>query len=182
MGLCYHRPMELFETLKQRYSVWAYQDKPVPEEALRAVIQAANDAPTAGNLQPFEIVVVRDPVQRKALAKTSHEQWFVAQAPVVLVFFTNTARNREKFGAFADFLALQDATIACAYAMLGATAAGLGTCWIGGFDEKTVSELAGAPAGWRPIAVLPVGYAAEPPKPRERRPLLDLVHEGKARR
>ena len=174
--------MDLLETLKQRYSVRAYKDRPVPEEALKTVLQAANDAPSAGNLQPFEIIVVRDAGTRRALAKTSYEQWFVAQAPVVLVFFTNPDRNREKFGQLgADFFAVQDATIACAYAVLAATAMGLGTCWIGAFHDQEVRDLIGAPASWRPVAILPVGYPADEPKPRERRALGDLVHEGKAR-
>ncbi len=175
--------MDLFEALKERYSVRAYQDRPVPEEALRTVLQAANDAPSAGNLQPFEIIVVRDAATRRALAKTSYEQWFVAQVPVVLVFFTNPERNREKFGQLgADFFAVQDATIACAYSLLAATALGLGTCWIGAFHDQEVRDLAGAPEAWRPVAILPVGYPADSPKPRERRLLSDLVHEGKARR
>jgi nitroreductase len=174
--------MELFETLKQRYSVRAYKDRPVPEEALRAVLQAANDAPSAGNLQPFEIIVVRDAETRRALAKTSYEQWFVAEAPVVLVFFSKPDRNREKFGQLGvDFFAVQDATIACAYSLLAATAVGLGTCWIGAFHDQEVRDLTGAPESWRPVAILPVGYPADTPKPRERRALDDLVHEGKAR-
>ena len=175
--------MDLFETIRERYSARAYNDKPVSEETLRAILQAANDAPSAGNLQPFGVVVVRDSAKRRALAKTSVEQWFVAQAPVVLVFFTNPERNREKYGQRGvDFYAVQDATIACAYAQLAATALGLGTCWIGAFDDATVRAIAGAPATWQPVAILPVGYPADTPKPRERRALADLVHNEQARR
>ena len=175
--------MDLFETIRQRYSARAYHDKPVSEEALRSILQAANDAPSAGNLQPVEVVVVRDSAKRRALAKTSYEQWFIAQAPVVLVFFTNPERNREKYGQRgADFYAVQDATIACAYGQLAATALGLGTCWIGAFDDPTVRDIVGAPATWQPVAILPVGYPADTPKPRERRALGDLVHNEQARR
>ena len=175
--------MELFETLKERYSVRAYKDKPVPEEALRAILQAANDAPSAGNLQPFEIIVVRDAEKRRTLARTCHEQWFIAEAPMVLVFYTNPDRNRKEYGQLGeDFFAVQDATIAVAYAQLAATALGLGTCWIGAFHEPTVRELTGAPDRWRLMAILPIGYPADTPKPRERRALKDLVHDEKARR
>jgi len=175
--------MNLFETIRQRYSVRAYNDKPVSDEILRPILQAANDAPSAGNLQPFEIVVVRDAAKRLALAKTSYEQWFVAQAPVVLVFFTNPERNREKYGQRgADFYAVQDATIACAYAQLAATAIGLGTCWIGAFDDQTVRDITAAPAAWQPVAILPVGYPTDTPKLRERRALGDLMHNEQARR
>ena len=168
--------MELFEAIKQRYSVRAFKDTPVSEASLRAILQAANDAPTAGNLQPFEIMVVRDGEKRHRLAKTSYAQMFVAQAPVVLVFFT-TDRNREKYGQRGvEFFAVQDSAIAVAYAQLAATALGLGTCWIGAFDDAEVRAITGAPVGWRPVAILPVGEPADAPKPRERRALKDIVH------
>ena len=77
---------------------------------------------------------------------------------------------------------MQDATIACAYAQLAATALGLGTCWIGAFDDSMARIIAGAPATWQPVAILPVGYPADTPKPRERRALDDLVHNEQARR
>jgi nitroreductase len=72
---------------------------------------------------------------------------------------------------------IQDATIACTFAMLAATALGLSTVWVGAFNEDQVREIIHAPAGHRPVAMLPIGYAAEVPRIRPRRKLNDLVHQ-----
>jgi nitroreductase len=187
--------MDFFEAISRRFSVRSYRRAPVEEAALQAILEAANSAPSAGNLQAYEIVVVRDPRQRRRLAKARLEKrlkkwlkrWlrkrFIAQAPVALVFVANPDRNRAKYGARgAELYSLQDATIACAYAQLAATAAGLGSCWVGGFDKDIVRHIIGAPAEWQPIAILSIGVPAETAGPRKRRPLSDLVHEEQARR
>ncbi len=174
---------DFFELIRRRYSVRAYKDAPVDEEALNSVLEAATSAPSAGNLQPYEIVLVRDPERRKKLAEAAHEQWFVAEAPVVLVFFADPERSRWRYThRGAELYALQDATIACAYAQLAATAIGLGTCWIGAFNDEEVRHIVSAPATWRPMSMLTIGHAAEPQKASERRAIHDIVHHEKARR
>lgn len=170
--------MNLFEAFQQRRSVRAFQDKPVPESAVQRILEAANIAPSAGNLQAYEIIVVRDPQRRRRLAQAAWDQQFIAEAPVALVFLTNPQRNRDRYGRRgAELYAVQDATVACAYAQLAATALGLATCWVGAYDDDAVAEIVGAPPGWRPVAVLPVGYGAESPPPRPRRPLKELTHD-----
>ena len=76
-----------------------------------------------------------------------------------------------------DLYSVQDASIACAFAMLAATALGLASVWVGAFSEAQVSHLLGLPEDQRPVAMLPIGYAAETPVGRKRRPLGDLIHE-----
>ena len=169
--------MELFEAIRHRYSVRAFQHAPVSEPAVTAILDAANNAPSAGNLQAYEIVIVRDAARKRELAKVSWEQYFLAEAPVVLVFCANPDRNRAKYGVRGtERYCVQDASIACAYAQLAATALGLGTCWIGAFDEADVHRIINAPAAWRPVAILPVGVPADAPKPRGRRALAELGH------
>jgi nitroreductase len=168
--------MEFHQTVEQRYSARAYRDTPVPAADLKFILEAANAAPSAGNLQAYEIVVVRDAAAKERLARISFQQMFIAQAPVVLGFFANPDRNREKYGERGgELYALEDATIACAYAQLAATDRGLATCWIGAFDEKQIQEVVEVPAHWRPVALLPLGTAADQPEPRERRAVADLV-------
>lgn len=175
--------MELFDLMRARFSVRSYQDKPVDEGALRTILESVNGAPSAFNAQAYEVVVVRDPARKEQLAKACFNQMFVAQAPVVLVFFANPNRNREKLGeAAAAVYSHEDATIACDYAHLAAAALGLGSCWIAAYGQQAVSELLGAPASWCPVALLPIGHPAEAAKPRERRPLADLVHDEQARK
>ena len=170
--------MELFEAIRQRYSVRAFKNAPIGDQAEKAILEAANNAPSAGNLQAYEIVVVRDAARKRELAKVSWEQYFLADAPVVLVFCANPDRNREKYGARgAERYCIQDASIACAYVQLAAAALGLGSCWIGAFEEADVQRILKTPAAWRPIAILPVGVPADAAKPRARRPLTNIVHD-----
>lgn len=170
--------MELFDTLHNRYSARAYQNKPVPEADLQRILQAANDAPSAGNMQAYEIVVVRDVERKRKLVKVAWDQEFIAQAPVVLVFLTNPNRNRERYGERgARLYAVQDATVACAHAQLAATALGFATCWVGAYDDDAVAKIIGAPVFMQPVAVLPIGYPADPFCRRPRRPLTDLIHD-----
>ena len=101
----------------------------------------------------------------------------MAQAPVVLVFCAHAARSAGKYGQRgADLYCIQDATIACTFAMLSATALELSTVWVGAFDEGKVSRIINAPQAHRPVAMLPIGYAAEEPRIKGRRSLSDLVH------
>lgn len=163
------------ELLLKRRSIRAYQDKAVDASLLEKVLQAANRAPSAGNLQAYGIAVVRDAARRHELTQLTFGQNWIEQAPVLLVFFADTERNRKTYGDMAEFFALQDATIACAYAELAASAAGLGACWVGAFDDAKVKAIVGAPDSWRTIAFLPIGYAAEAPELRERCPVEQLV-------
>ena len=171
--------MDFFDVISKRFSVRAYQTKPVDDATLEKVLGAANDAPSAVNAQAYEIVVIRDAHKKAEFAKICWNQMFIAQAPVVLAFFANPARNREKLGPEgADAYSHEDATIACAHAHLAATAVGLGACWIAAYDQKAVNGVAGAPATWRSVALLTIGHPAESQPPRVRRQLSDLARKG----
>jgi nitroreductase len=169
--------MEFFETVRERHSIRNYSSLPVEREKLDRILEAANLAPSAANLQSYEIYVVTKVRQRAALAKAASAQGFVLVAPVSLVFCTNPVRLVDRYGERGQNLyAIQDATIACAYAQLAATAQGLGTVWVGAFDPDAVREVVGAPDDIRPVAILPIGYAEGEPEIKGRRPLEDLVH------
>jgi nitroreductase len=168
--------MEFADVVRARRSVRAYRKKPVEPSKLEAVLTAANAAPSAGNLQGYDVVTVKDAAARARLAEASLGQAFVAQAPVVLVFCANARRSGAKYGRRGEALyAVQDATIAAAYAQLAAVDEGLATAWVGAFDEAAVAEIVGAPPHARPVAILPVGYAAEKPEAAGRRAMEDLV-------
>jgi nitroreductase len=170
--------MEFFAALKARHSIRAYADTPVEAEKLEQILETINQAPSAGNLQAFEVYLVTCADQLKALAAAAFGQDFLAQAPVMLVFCTHGARSEKKYGKRGtELYCLQDATIACTYAMLSATALGLSTVWVGAFNEETVSRSINLPKAQRPVAMLPIGYAAEEPRVKPRRILSDLVHK-----
>lgn len=169
--------MDIFEAIKQRHSVRAYQQREVEAEKLQRILEAANNSPSAGNRQAYEIVLVRDVERKQQLVKAAWDQTFVAEAPVVLVFLAAPDRNRDRYAERgAQLYCVQDATIACAYAELVATALGLSCCWVGAYDDAAVAAAVGATGTLRPVAVLPIGYAAEQPPARPRRALSDLVH------
>ncbi|MCS6957642.1 MAG: nitroreductase family protein [Aquificaceae bacterium] len=167
--------MEFFEVLKKRRSVRSYHNRPVEREKLIKIMEAVRSAPSAGNLQAYEVVLVLDEVKRTEVARWALNQWFIAEAPAVFVFFANPQRSASKYGKRgAELYCLQDATIACAYAQLSAVALGLGTCWVGAFEEAGLKACLSVPASWKPVSILTVGYPAEEPFPTPRRELEDI--------
>ena len=165
--------MDFSSLIHVRQSVRAYQPTPVPEEILQALLEAANRAPSAGNFQAFEIYVVRDPKQRQCLTAATFSQGFVQQAPLSLVFCMHPARCQYQP---AELFAMQDATIACTFAMLKVTELGLASCWIGAFSPQKLAQALALPEHVTPVAVLAIGYAAETPERTPRRNLEELVH------
>jgi len=168
--------MKFFEVVKKRRSIRTFLPAPTGEDELRRILEAANAAPSAGNLQSYEIFVVQEKRRRESLARAAHEQLFVAGAPVSLVFCANAARSDGRYGKRAELYAVQDATIACTFAMLAATDLGVGTVWVGSFEEDAVRRVIGAAPGVRPVAILPMGRAADTPEGPGRRGVEDLAH------
>jgi nitroreductase len=165
-----------FEVVRARRSVRRFEERAIDRATLVAVLECARSAPSAGNLQAYEIVVVEDEGRRGPLARAALDQPHVARAPTVLVFLADPARSARKYGQRGvELYALQDATIACSYAQLAASALGLGSCWTGAFYREQVSAAIGAPAGLVPVALLCLGHPAEQPSATERRPLSSLV-------
>ncbi len=165
--------MDFFDVVKRRQSIRKYSVKPVEQHKLDAILEAANRAPSAGNFQSYEIYVVRSEQNRARLASATLEQGFIAGAAVSLVFCTNSSRCEY---AASETCALEDATIACTFAMLAATALGLSSCWIGALDPKKVAQVVQCPSGVVPISILSVAYPDETPEPTTRRSIHDLVH------
>lgn len=170
--------MEFIDVVHERRSTRVFSDQPVEQEKLDQILDATNAAPSAGNMQAYEIYLVRDAATRQALAKAAYDQEFINQAPIVLVFCTHPERNQARYGRRGERLyAVQDATIACTVAMLAARDLGLGSVWVGAFNDDGVYQAIGSPSGQTPVAVLPIGYPAGWPGARPRRALKDLVHE-----
>ncbi|MBS7638730.1 nitroreductase family protein [Candidatus Bathyarchaeota archaeon] len=149
---------DIFDVLAERRSVRSYTGEEVSEEHLNMILEAACCAPSAGNLQAYEIVVVRDLERRKLLAKASYNQDFMVEASVHLVFLAVPSRSAVRYGKRGEELySLQDATIAATFAMLAAHALGYGTCWVGAFDDFRVMRVIEAPDDRRPVAIIVIG-------------------------
>jgi nitroreductase len=169
--------MELSEALKGRKSIRVFKKQNVPEETVEKLIDAASWAPSAGNIQPWEFVIVRKPAVKKKLAQAALNQAFVEEAPVVIVVCANEKRSSMGYGLRGETLyCIQDTAAATQNILLTAYSLGLGTCWIGAFNENEAKEALQAPEGIRPVAIIPVGYANEAPSQRIRRPLSQIMH------
>ncbi len=169
--------MELRDAIRTRRSVRAYRLDPIPAKKVDEIIESANLAPSAGNLQGRDFVAVRDEPARQALARAAGDQDFIAQAPVVIVVCANAPRTAVKYGRRGrELYAVQDAAAATENLLLAAHDAGLGACWVGAFDEDAVRKLLGLPADVRPVAIIPVGVPAEEPAPSPRLPLKEVLH------
>jgi len=168
---------DFFETVRHRHSVRKYQgDAPVEQEKLHAILEMAMAAPSAGDLQAYRISVVSHSATRLALQEAAGNQSFIGQAPLCLIFAADPARSAQEFGPRgAQLYAVQDATIAAAYAQLAIVAAGMASTWIGQFDDQKVTRLLNLPTGLVPVAMLSVGYPAELPQGTPRRRLGEIV-------
>lgn len=171
---------EFFSVLHGRSSIRVFQERKVEGPLLDRIVGAALSAPSAGNLQAYKIVVVEDRRARSALARAACDQEFIAVAPVVLIFFADPAGSARRYGKRgADLYATQDATIACAYAQLAASALDLGSVWVGAFRDQEVRKAVGAPEDLMPVALLPIGYPREDPEKTSRLSASALVHHNR---
>lgn len=169
---------DFFETVRHRHSVRRYRsDVAIEREKLHAILETACAAPSAGDLQAYRILVVSDAAKRKALSAAADNQDFIAEAPACLVFCADPERSAQKYGDRGRSLyAVQDTTIAAAYAQLAVVAAGMGSTWVGYFDEARVRQSLAIPSHLVPIALLSLGYPAELPAPTPRRRLDDIIN------
>jgi nitroreductase len=165
--------MEFSDLIRQRYSVRAYHPTPVEDEKLNQVLEAARLAPTAANRQPFQIIVTHMAGNEAALRQVYPRDWFI-HAPLVLcvcgIHKKGWVRSFDNLNA-----TMIDTAIVMTHILLAATNVGLGTCWIAAFNPTTAREFFRLPADIEPVALTPLGYPADTLRPKERKPLTELV-------
>lgn len=134
-------------------------------------------APSAGNIQPWEFIVVRKPEVKRELSEAAGDQKFIEKAPVVIVVCANAVRSSKRYGSRGtDLYCIQDTAAATQNMMLAAHALGLASCWVGAFDEEEARKVLNIPVGVRPVAIVPIGHSAQRPTARSRRALDEFVH------
>jgi nitroreductase len=171
--------MDVFDAIKGRRSVREFKPDPVDDKDLEKILEAGKSAPSAGNCQPWEFVVVRDGATKQRLARAALGQSFVAEAPVVVVVCANIPRTSIRYGRRgAELYCIQDTAAAVQNILLTAYALGYGTCWVGSFDEEPAAKAIKAPPNVRPLAIIPIGRPAEKPVPTSRLPLKKIMHEN----
>jgi len=172
--------MDVLEAIKGRRSIRAFKSQAVSTEIVERLIDAARWAPSAGNIQPWEFIIVRNPEIKRNLAKAALNQSFIEEAPVVIVVCADEIRSSQGYGVRGKTLyCIQDTAAATQNIHLAAYSLGLGTCWVGAFNEEEARKILEIPEGVRPVAIIPVGYPAEKPSARNRRPLNQIIHYEK---
>jgi nitroreductase len=165
--------MDLMEVIRSRRSVRKYRPDPVDAGAVEACLEAARLAPSWANTQSWRFVVVTDPAAREVMAG---ERAWMLEAPLIVAVCSDTVNcgKKEDLQYF-----MLDAGIAMEHFVLAAAERGLGTCWIGWFDEAAVNRALSCPAGVRCVALTPVGWPVEKPGPiTNRKPVEEIVfHE-----
>lgn len=155
--------MELTDAIERRRSIRRYKADVVPEGMIKSILHAGQMAPSAGNLQARDFIIITDGGTRKKISEYALNQSFIAEAPVCIIVCANMERSRKKYRAKGEQYAIQDASIAAMNMLLQAFDLGLGTCWVGAFDDRRVIEMFKLPLGVFPIAILPIGYPDEWP-------------------
>ncbi len=164
--------MNFLDLAQKRYSCRAYRPDPVEDEKLQQVLEAMRLAPSATNLQPYRFIVVHTAGREVELNRVYYQPWFV-QPPIVICAcaIPAAAWRRVDGKRYTDI----DVAIAMDHLTLAATDVGLGTCWVASFDVRAAHEVLGIPPGIEPLAFTPLGYPADQPEPKERKPLSELV-------
>ncbi|MFZ3086268.1 MAG: nitroreductase family protein [Candidatus Hydromicrobium sp.] len=164
----------LMDLIEKRKSIRSYKPQDVEEEKLNYILQAFRKAPSAKNLQPWKLIVVKDKKKISDLSIACNNQTFISEAPVLIVA---CAKEDEAYGVMGGYMNSYPVDIALAleHLILAATEKGLGTCWIGAFKEKLVKDLLDVPDNVRVVAITPVGYPAIEGRTRGRKPISEIV-------
>jgi nitroreductase len=168
--------MDFYEVIKTRRSVRSFAVKPIPDDVLERVLNAARIAPSGSNRQPWKFIVVRDQALKDKLVISCHDQRFLAQAPAVIAACGCDIKF-DRGDWMGEYSMIVDVVIAMDHLILAARAEGLGTCWIGSFNNDQIVELLGIPDGWWVVALTPLGYPKDKAftETTDRKPLAEIV-------
>jgi len=159
--------MDFFDAVEKRFSCRKFQNKPVEMQAIQKMKETIINAPSAGNLQSYSVIIVKELNARKALASACLGQDFISEAPVVFVFLLDEEKAAGYGKRGKELYSVQDAAIACTHGMLAATSLNLASCWVGAFNEEEVRKV--LKTSLKPVSVLPVGYGAQVSGKKSRR-------------
>jgi nitroreductase len=164
--------MELKEAIRKRESIRIYEDRPVPEEKLMNVLEAARLAPSASNRQPWKFVVVQERTRRQELARAANGQTFVGEAPIIIVAVATNVEHIMTCGVPSYPV---DLAIAVDHMTLAAVDEGLGTCWIGAFSQEKVKEILKIPGKYTVVTLFPLGFPKRETGTKFRKSLEQIV-------
>lgn len=159
-----------------RRSIRAYQKKELPKGFEEEVLNMAVWAPNAGNVQPWKFYVIHNADVKKSLAEAAYGQAFVYEAPLVIGVCVRIDLAEKSYGnRGVNLYCIQDTAAAIQNMLLYAASKGIGTCWVGAFDENKVAKILKCTTKERPVAIIPFGYPAESPSPPRRKSVKDIT-------
>lgn len=169
--------MEANPIFTQRFSCRDFQEKEVPEEYIKSIIMAGIWAPSAGNLQPWQFIVVKNKELKKKLSEAAYGQDFIEKANFVIVVVALPEASGIRYGERGKNLyCIQDTAAAIENMLLQGYILGLGSCWVGAFSEEKAKEILKLGKNERPVAIIPFGFPNEMPDPsRNRKPYEKVV-------
>lgn len=167
---------EIMSAIYERRSVREFSSDPVDRNTILDLIKAAQMAPSAGNLQARDFIVVTNNAIKKKLRDAALNQDFLIQAPVVIVICASIPRSSRIYRGRGEFYSIQDATASVMVMMLAAHDKGLATCWVGAFDDMEVCRILMIPADIRPVCLLALGYPLRVPRPPGRMEVEKITH------
>ncbi len=172
--------MELQEAVMKRRSIRKYKEKEIDEDLITQTVEAGIWAPSAGDLQSWDAVIVKDEKTKFKITIAAYVQDFLTTAPVLIVICANKANSGARYGDRGrELYCIQDAACAAMNMMLRAYDLGLGTAWIGAFKEDDVAAALELPQHIRPVALIPLGYPDEEPETPPRRGVEEVIHKEK---
>lgn len=163
---------DVISAIEERRSVRDFETTPIPDATIGRLIESARLAPSAGNLEPWKFIIVKRQDLKAYLSAAAYHQEFIEKAPVCIVVCAEPERSAAEYGEKGSSLyCLLDAAAAVENILLTATAYGLGSCWVGSFNEEQVKNVLALDPHLKPIAILPIGYTAMEPEIIARRPI-----------
>lgn len=169
--------MDLIEAIRDRRSIRSFTDKPVLDNTINELINLAQWAPSAGNRQARDFIIIRDNKTKEKLCSAALDQEFIKEAPVVIIVCANEERSALRYGERGHTLyCILDAAAAVQNLLLAVHSLGLGACWISAFSDLKVKAILNLPRFLRPIAIIPIGYSFEKPQAPTRLSHNIIVH------
>ncbi len=163
--------MTLIDAVLSRRSIRNFEKKDIPKEVLYQILEAGRLAPSAANKQPWHFIVVTDEVIKRELSKGLFSR-FIKDAPLTIVGCAHKDRIGGRWSMISTAIALQNMVIA-------AWAQGVGSCWIGAFDEDKVRKLLSIPDRYNVVAVIPFGYPVKIPQPKRKKSIDKIMSFNK---
>lgn len=168
--------MDFKDLVKSRRSIRNFVDKEVSKDLILELLEAARFAPSAGNCQPWHFYVVKNKELLARLGERAYDREWFTKAPLAIVVCVDIPEAERRYKERGrNLYCYQDTAAAIQNILLSAKALGLGSCWIGAFDEEALVDILELDETTRPVAIIALGYPADGPIAPKRKPIEEIT-------